>query len=162
MERQAEDPVRFAKRRGLTHPPRCSLRSGLPALVLAVLWLVAVPAPAQTARFTVLLSVPKQNEYTELTRSFIARELRELKDVAVVDRAGQFVISVVPVPVQVSRGSAPATTVALVVSFFIEDGDWIVHDVVIGAPQDLRSLCEKIVARFDVGILQPKRDGNRS
>ena len=130
-------------------------------LVLTVLSLSTAPATAQNPRFTVLLSVPKQNEYTDLTRSFIARELRELKDVVLVDRAGQFWISVVPAPVQLSRGSDPARTVALALSFFIEDGDWIFHDVFIGAPHDLRSLCEKVVARFDVVILQPKRDASK-
>ncbi len=130
-------------------------------MVLAALWLgVTVHASAQTARFTVVLSVPKQNEYTELTRSFITRELRELKDVALVDRAGQFVISVVPAPIQMSQGSG-AKTVALALSFFFEDGDWMFHDVFVGSSQDLRSLCEKIIARFDVAILQPKREGKR-
>ena len=77
------------------------------------------------------------------------------------DGAGQFIISVVPAPVEMSQGSARPKTVALALSFFFEDGDLIAHDVFIGAPQDLRSLCEKIVARFDVAILQPKREGKR-
>jgi len=43
----------------------------------------------------------------------------------------------------------------LALSFFFIDGDWIVQDVFVGSPQDLRSLCEKVIARFDMGVLQP-------
>lgn len=161
VERQRRDWFGSAKGSILPTvvPPRRH-RLGLVWILALLLLVAASPASAQTPRFTVFLTIPKQNEYTERTRSFLARDLRELKDVALVDRAGQFVVSVVPVPIQVSDGPG-ARTIALALSYFFEDGDLIVHDVFVGGPQDLRALCEKVIARFDVGILQPKREGKR-
>jgi hypothetical protein len=107
--------------------------------------------------FSVVFNVPLENELTDMVRSFVTRELRELPDVKLVEKikhgTGQYFISVVPQQVKLTGGRV----VGVVVSFVIQDGDNIMHDVLIGPSDNLKGLCEKVVSIFDVRALEPYR-----
>ncbi len=112
---------------------------------------------AADKQFSVLVSVPYENEFTGRVKSFVSRELRELPDVKLVDklsrRKGEYFISIVAVPLKLASGA----TVGIAVSYVFQEGDWIGHNVLAGSPDDLKSLCEKIVSTFDIDLLEPSR-----
>jgi hypothetical protein len=87
--------------------------------------------------------------------SYVKRELRGLHDVdlAGIDESDYFFISVCPAAIKLSNGIAGG----IAISYVFEKGDRIEHAVLVGGPNDLKALCENIVARFDTYWLQPKR-----
>jgi len=125
-------------------------------IVLLGIILFAYNANASDRQFSVLFNVSTENELTDRVKSFISRELRELPDVKIVDRLvrekGQYFISVAAVPIKSSN-----ITIGVAVSFLIQDGDRIMHDLLAGTKDDLKNICQNIVSSFDTTALEPSR-----
>lgn len=108
--------------------------------------------------FKVLFVIPPTVETTLAaeTKSYITRELRALRDVEQVEKdptLDHFFISVIPVSINLSGGQRAGVAV----SYVFEKEAIIHHNVLIGAPDELKTLCEKIVAYFDAYWLAPER-----
>jgi hypothetical protein len=113
-------------------------------------------AEAATKQFDVQFVVPAANELTDQVKSYGARELRALHDVKLIGadpNLSAYHISIYPVSLKLANG----ITLAVVVSYVIEKDGNIEHAVLIGSPDQLKSLVEKIIAYFDTRWLEPKR-----
>lgn len=111
---------------------------------------------AEEKKFVVLLAVPSMfGRYEDETRSYLKRELREIKDIELVEKAPfDFFISVVPAPLDSSPGREPF---GIALSSFFEHGTTKSHNVNIFEPSELKHMCQKIVAEFDNLYLEPLR-----
>ena len=106
--------------------------------------------------FKVQFIVPAVNELTDQVKSYVTRELRSLHDVELVERdpnLDSFLISIYPIAVKLSNG----INAGIVVSFVFMKGELIHHAVVMGSPDDLKVMCESIIAHFDTQWLEPRR-----
>jgi hypothetical protein len=115
------------------------------------------PATAEQKKIKVFVSVPPAfTQYTEEVESYLKRELRDLKDVELVnervDKAGQFFISVIAAPIS---GDGISEGVAL--SYVLESVDLIVHNVNIGQKKELKNMCQQVIAVFDSKFLESYR-----
>jgi hypothetical protein len=113
---------------------------------------------ASSKKFKVLFSIPPGVEtvLASETRSFIARELRELQNVEQIGKdpnMDNLFISIVPISLKLSNG----LTGGLVMSYVIMKNDRIEHNVLVGGPNELKVLCQKVIAYFDTYWLQPER-----
>jgi len=118
--------------------------------------LLSYSAEASDAIFKVQFVVPAANEFTDQVKSYGTRELRALHDVKLIDadpNLSAYHISIYPVSLTLSTG----ITSGVVVSYVIEKDGIIEHAVLIGPPNQLKSLVEKIIAHFDTKWLEPKR-----
>ncbi len=115
-------------------------------------------AEAANKTFRVLFTVVPTSE-TELVsqaKSYIGRELRALQDVEMIEKdrdLDYFFISIFPLSLKLSSG----ITSGVVVSYVFEKDGKIAHNVLIGGPNELKTLCEKIIAYFDTYWLEPER-----
>ncbi len=125
--------------------------------LLVTLLLACNAANAADRMFSVMVSVPVKNEFTDRVKSLITKELLKLPDVRLVSKLlngkDQYRISVVAVPSNLESG----VTIGIVVSHVFQDDDSISHSVLTGAPDDLEDLCEALVANFDTAFLEPER-----
>ncbi len=129
-------------------------------LILALLSvLIVTPNTAAASKtFKVLFVIPPTVERTLAgeTRSYITRELRALRDVEQIEKdptLEHFFISIIPVSINLSNGQRAG----IAVSYVFEREAKIEHNVLIGAPDQLKTLCEKVVAYFDTYWLGPER-----
>lgn len=127
-------------------------------LTLISILLLTVNADASNKKIKVIFVIPPTAERSlaSETRSYIARELRALQDVEQIEKdptLDYYFISVYPILLRLSNGQITAVAV----SYVIEKDYNIEHNVLIGAPNDLKSLCEKIIAYFDTYWLERER-----
>jgi hypothetical protein len=117
-----------------------------------------INAEASNMTFKVLFTVVPTSE-TELVsqaKSYIGRELRALQDVEMLGKdpsLDSFFISICPLSLKLSNG----ITSGVAVSYVFEKDGKIEHNVLIGGPNELKTLCEKIIAYFDTYWLEPQR-----
>jgi hypothetical protein len=129
-------------------------------LILALLsvFIVTSASAGSSKTFKVVFVIPPTVERTLAgeTESYITSELRALGDVEEIgkDRALEhFFISVIPVSINLSNGQRAGIALSYV---FMKEAN-IEHNVLIGAPDELKTLCEKVVAYFDTYWLEPER-----
>jgi hypothetical protein len=129
-------------------------------LILAIISVFALTfnAEASGKKFKVLFVIPPIADtlLASETKSYIARELRELQDVEQIGKGPDldyFFISIVPIALKLSNGQSAGVAV----SYVIEKDMKIEHNVLVGTPTELKTLCEKIIAYFDTYWLQPER-----
>jgi len=130
-------------------------------LILALLsvFFITSNSEASSKIFKVLFVIPS-TVYRTLaaeTKSYITRELRALRDVEQIEkvpRLDHFFISIIPVCINLSNGQRAG----IALSFVFEKEATIEHNVLIGAPDELKTLCEKIIAYFDTYWLGEKKN----
>ena len=129
-------------------------------LILALISILVLTsiAEASNKKFKVLFTVvpTSKTELISQVKSYIGRELRALQDVEMLEKGSSldyFFISIFPVSLKLSNG----VTSGVVVSYVIEKDSKIAHNVLVGAPNELKTLCEKIIAYFDTYWLEPQR-----
>jgi hypothetical protein len=118
--------------------------------------LLSYNTEAADAKFKISFVVPAKNELTDQVRSYINRELRALHDVELVEKDpnfDSFFISIYPISLKLFTG----IPTAIAISYVFQKGDLIEHCVLTGSSNDLKALCENIIARFDTNCLEPKR-----
>jgi hypothetical protein len=133
-------------------------------LIIAVLSLLILTlnAEASNNKFKVLLTVVPSSEagLDSEAKSYTGRELRELQDVEIVEKdpgTDYYLISILPVTLKLTNG----VTSGILLSYVIEKNGLIEHNVLIGGPDSLKTLCEKVIAYFDANWLQPQRRRNK-
>jgi len=129
-------------------------------LILALISILVLTfnAEASNKKFKVLFVIPPTAERVLVseTESYIARELRALHDVEQIGKdpsLDHFFISIYPISLKLSNG----LSAGVAVSYVIEKDSKIEHNVLVGAPNELKALCEKIIAYFDTYWLKPER-----
>jgi hypothetical protein len=130
--------------------------------VLISIFVLTSNVEASNKKFKVLFVIPPTVEtvLASETRSYIARELRELQDVEQVGKdpsMDHFFISIIPISLKLSNG----LTGGLVISYVIEKKEIIEHNVLLGGPNELKLLCQKVIAYFDTYWLEPQRKKQR-
>ncbi len=109
-------------------------------------------------KFTVLLSVPSLYEkyefkqYEDEVKSYLKRELREIKDIRLVDKDGDFFISVVAAPLMTG-----GEVINIALSYVFLRESIITHNVIVRDRNSLKSMCQIVVAHFDTHFLEPYR-----
>ena len=68
-----------------------------------------------------------------------------------------YFISIFPLSLKLTNG----VTSGIVVSYVIEKDGRIEHNVLVGGPDELKPLCEKVIAYFDTYWFQPQRKKNK-
>jgi len=127
-------------------------------LILIGSFLLALDAEPSDKKSKVILAVVPTTE-TELVsqaKSYIGRELRSLRDVEILERDPGLVstvISIFPFSLKLSNGM----TAGMGVSYVFEKDSVMSHGVMTGGPNDLKVLCEKVIAYFDTYWLEPRR-----
>jgi hypothetical protein len=118
---------------------------------------ITYSAEAASKQFDVqFVVVPTANGLTEQAESYGTRELRSLHDVKLVGadpNVAAYFISICPVSITLSNG----VTGGIAVSYVIEKGSMMEHNVLIGSPDQLKSLVEQIIATFDTRWLERER-----
>ena len=128
-------------------------------LVFGILFILVLiyNADAGEKQFSVLVNVPIKNELTDRVKSFVTRELRGFSDIKLVDQLEhknrQYFISIVPVQIKLTNG----VIVGVAVSYVFQDGERIMHHVLTGSPEALKTLCQELVSAFDTTIIEPNR-----
>lgn len=115
---------------------------------------ISLAYPAQR-KFTVLLAVtPAYTDYNQEVESYLKRELRDLKDVTLVEKDGDFLISVVAAPLKHN-----GKVIGIALSYVLEDKrtEIIMHNVDIGGPEQLKHMCGRIIAMLDSTFLERYR-----
>jgi hypothetical protein len=121
--------------------------------ILVGVFLAVSLADAGQRKFTVLVTVvPAYTTFNEEVESYLKRELRGLSDVTIVEKNGDFFISVVAAPL---KQNDQATGIAL--SYVFQHNDFILHNVDIGQRSNLKNMCERVVALFDSMFLERYR-----
>jgi hypothetical protein len=140
--------------------------------------------PAFSARVSIDVTAP-QSIHSAIS-SYLTRELRELQGVQVVDSAAGYVLTVVAIETK-SRGGQPTGVAMAVHSASVFDSalvGWVLQmrgeklaessrkavdlltsrlqnpgqlELYVGADDDLKVLCERIVASFDTEMLEKRR-----
>ena len=154
------------------------------AVAIGVLCLAVAPA-ADTEAFTMRVSVEVSGKGSTKAEfeSYIKRELRGLKDVEVVDNSPNFTFSFVVLETQSKGGTSTGYAISEVVTHRLSQkafqgmfknklspGDfaWLekatasavlidMHNLQTCAPNELKSVCEKLIAEFDTDMLEPGR-----
>jgi len=119
---------------------------------------LTINGEASDKKIKVLLTIPPAVERALAgeTRSYITRELRALQDVEQIEKdptLDHYFISVFPISLNLSNGQS--TGVAI--SYVIEKNSDMEHNVLVGPSNELKIMCEKIVAYFDTYWLQRER-----
>jgi hypothetical protein len=127
-------------------------------LALISIFILTFNTEAANKKFKILFVIPPTAEtaLASETKSYIARELRALQDVEQIGKdpsLDYFFISIYPISLNLSNGQRAG----IAVSYVIEKDARIEHNVLVGAPNELKTLCEKIVAYFDTYWLGPQR-----
>ena len=127
-------------------------------LALLSIFILSSNTAASSKTFKVLFAIPPTVERALAgeTKSYITRELRALQDVEQIEKdptLDHFFISIIPVSINLSNGQRAG----IAVSYVFEREARIEHNVLIGAPDELKTLCEKVVAYFDTYWLGPER-----
>jgi hypothetical protein len=135
-------------------------RIGIMALFISIFILFFNNSEASSRKFKVLLVIPPTAEraLASETKSYITRELRALQDVEQIDKdptLDYFLISIYPVSLNLSNGQRAG----IAVSYVFDREARIEHSVLVGGPNELKTLCEKIVAYFDTYWLGLERKG---
>jgi hypothetical protein len=120
---------------------------------LILLTIASTGTSAERMKFTVLLSVPPVfGQYEDEVKSYLKRELREIKDIKLVDKGGDFFISVVAAPIMINDS---VTSIAL--SYVFQRESITLHNVIVRDTNSLKSMCQTVVANFDTHFLEPYR-----
>lgn len=127
-------------------------------LALISILVLSFNAEASNKKIKVLFVIPPTAErvLASETRSYIARELRALQDVEQIEKdpnLDYFFISIYPISLKLSNG----LSAGVAVSYVIEKNSKMEHNVLVGAPNELKALCEKIIAYFDTYWLERER-----
>ncbi len=127
-------------------------------IALFTIFILTSNTQASSKKFKVLFVIPPTAEraLARETKSYITRELRALQDVEQIGKdptLDYFFISIYPVSLNLSNGQRAS----IAVSYVFEKEARIEHNVLVGAPNELKTLCEKIVAYFDTYWLGPER-----
>jgi hypothetical protein len=128
-------------------------------IILISIFFLTHNVEAAGKKFQVLLSVVPTSEKALVseTKSYITRELRALHDVVLLNddpESKAIFISIFPFSLKVSNG----INTGVGISYVIEKDNLTEHNVLIGGPNDLKTLCERVVAYFDTYWLEPKRN----
>jgi len=130
-------------------------------LALISIFVLTFNAEASNKKFKVRFIIPPTAEtvLASEAKSYIARELRALQDVEQIglgpckDPCDYFLISIYPILLNLSNGQRAG----IAVSYVIEKDAKTEHNVLVGAPNELKILCEKIISYFDTYWLGPER-----
>lgn len=133
-------------------------RIGIGALI-GIFLLLSNFSEASNRKFKVLFVIPPTIERTlaDEAKSYITRELRALQDVEYIEKdptLDHFFISLIPVYISLSNGQRAG----IAVSYVFEKDAVIEHNVLIGASDELKTLCEKVIAYFDTYWLARERN----
>jgi hypothetical protein len=131
-------------------------KSVILALISTIVLIVAAEGSNRTFKVLFVVVPTSETELVSQARSYIGRELRGLRDVEMVEKdpsLEHFFISICPLSLKLSSG----ITSGVVVSYVFEKDGIIHHNVLIGGPNELKTLCEKIIAYFDTYCLEPER-----
>jgi hypothetical protein len=123
---------------------------------LITMLILTCNAEAANNQFKVQFVVAVGNELTDQVKSYVTRELRGLPDVKIIHKDPDLTayhISIFPISVKLSNG----ITTVVAISYVFEKDGLIEHVVLSGPPEQLKTLCEEIIARFDKNWLEPKR-----
>ncbi len=125
------------------------------ALVAVVLIFFAVStADAAQQKVTVTVYVvPAYKDFAMEVEGYLKRELRKLKDVTVVEKNGDFFISVVAAPI---KNNDQVIGVAL--SYFFKYKEFSMHNLDVGQLEMLKNMCERVVTVFDSAFLKRYRE----
>jgi hypothetical protein len=131
-------------------------------LTLIVFACLISNAEASNKTFKVLFTVVPTSGTALVgeTRSYIGRELRALQDVEMIEKdpgLDYYFISIFPLSLKLTNGVTSGT----IVSYVIEKDGRTEHNVLVGGPDELKTLCEKVIAYFDTYWLQPQRKKNK-
>ena len=152
-------------------------------LIAVIAFTLGVTATSQHPaehRFRVQVAVTADENIKGLITSYINRELRSLRDVEIVDKDPRWLLAVVAMEVSTKGGYKPGVALSIVVlekfdnSFLksfvheIDKQDLAVlltsdlyavpnHWLRVGSHDDLRSICDGIVADFDTKHLEESR-----
>ena len=131
-------------------------------LVIILVMVSSSNSVASDRRFKVLFVIPPtvDADLASEARSYITGELRELGDVEIVGKDPTmdcFLISVFPAPIMLNK----AVIGGIVLSYVIEKNEYIEHNVVFGSRNELKLLCQRVVAYFDTHWLQRERKQGR-
>ncbi len=128
-------------------------------VLLSFLFLLIITTCGTTAehpKFTVHLYLPLVSErYKNEITSYFKRELREINDIRLVDKDGDFFISVVAKPIMIEGQD---DGIGIAISYVFEYESLRLHNVISINENDLKSECQKIVAMFDTQFVEPIRD----
>jgi hypothetical protein len=117
---------------------------------------LACGVKASAKQFAVQFVVPASNELTDQVKSYGIHELRSLHDVKLIGAdptLSSYHISIYPLLLTLSNG----IRTVVVVSYVIEKDGVIEHAVLTGPPDQLKTLVDKVIARFDAKWLEPER-----
>jgi hypothetical protein len=127
------------------------------ALISSLVLIVNAEASNKKTFKVMFTVVPTpETELVSQAKSYIGRELRALQDVEMLEKDPSldcFFISICPLSLKLSSG----TTASIIVSYVFEKDGIIAHNVLVGGPNELKTLCEKIIAYFDTYWLEPRR-----
>lgn len=126
--------------------------------VLISIFILTSNAEASNKKFKILFTIPPTVEraLASETKNYISRELRSLHDVEQVDKdsgSTYYFLSIFPVSLKLTNGQQTG----IAISYVIEKDESIEHIVLVGGPDELKSLCEKIVAHLDTYWLKSQR-----
>ena len=110
-------------------------------IVLLSIFIMISNTEASTKKIKVLFTIPPTVERALAgeTKSYIARELRALKDVEQIEKdptSQYFFISIYPVSLNLSNGQ----TAGIAVSYVFEKEARIEHNVLVGTPNELKTI----------------------
>ncbi len=126
------------------------------ALISSLVLILNAEASNKTFKVLFVVAPTSETELVSQAKSYIGRELRALQDVEMVEKdpsLDHFFISIFPLSLKHSGG----ITSGIIVSYVFEKNGVITHNVLIGGPDELKTLCEKIIAYFDTYWLEPQR-----
>jgi hypothetical protein len=125
------------------------------AVVLIILLPISTVA-AKRQKFVVLVAVfPYNKEFDTEIESYLKREIRELPDVQIVDKSedqDHFLLSVVAAPI-----SRNGVLELFALSYFFQRDGISMHYIIIGKREDLKSMCQQVIAVFDSKFVEPYR-----
>ena len=128
-------------------------------LVLIGILILTSNAEALDKKFKVLFIIPPTVDrvLASEVKSFISRELRSLHDVEQMNEknpgSDYYLLSIFPASLNLTNGQKAGVAI----SYVIEKDERIEHNVLVGGPDELKSLCEKIVAYLDTYWLNSQR-----
>lgn len=148
-------------------------------LLLVMLPNVCVPADS-THSFRVKVSVTAPDNIESQVKSFVSRELRSLGDVIVSDSDFEYVIGILVLVLTTEGGYESGVGISTIVLSTFEN-EWMIpsikpesvdlvknftsdlyyypdHQIRVAQRDSIKSQCEQIVAEFDSGYLNPRRE----
>jgi len=151
--------------------------------VIFLAWLFPAVSFAQDMQpfsSKVFISVSGEDNIKDEVESYISQELISLGDIIVTDKEPDWIIEIIAIEVKTKSGPKSGVDLSIVLlkpfnnQIIVnlvskESKEWVSsqtsdlyrisrHWIEIGAPEDLRSICNDIVADFNSHYIQPARD----